>query len=620
MAEGCQQLQVSVTLPSICYMLIEPFSQSCSSSALAQIRAFGNVAEASTSAGASDPKDKKKKSKKGKKDKNAQAAESVAAAKPAAQASGVTDCCICKTRLSRCNSNLLTLQTHAGLFSVTVYQALFIAPCSHIFHFKCIRPLLVQHHPGFSCPLCRTFADLEADVEQDDVSEPVAQESSSSGEDEDDDAQSEEVVLDLEAEAADARVAQLDAGNLDTLRPGKRLPSLSSGTTGRLAESPRASLDGARNAASIAGGPSTPGAGRPSSSSFHRDVSLQRVASPAASLSGAAAGASSPGGGFHPPSAGDFEADIRRSSIFVQGADGMASAIPITGRSRPGSVYEADMSDSNIVLGAAAAGTPERERERSNRARSVKSLRMSTNSMHSLRQAAESSRVPTHAAQGREERDRASSPALAAAVDSNPTSVSMTHPARVGSIISQYHDFPNSDEDGDMILDDDAVAGGDISPPGTARLPLLDLNGGPATTRDAEAEPLSAAGTSPQSLFTAPMSAGTSQSTEGLTVGAGTSASTVPLAEQASALKTESEQAGTTPPGEGGPDAKGKGKLSNYSVQIESEEVAATLPGGLETMNAPPAEARFFSVTKETKAGPGDSALALEDTVRTQEA
>ncbi|PWN38030.1 uncharacterized protein FA14DRAFT_116601, partial [Meira miltonrushii] len=62
------------------------------------------------------------------------------------QSLNVTDCCIC-------------------LFSVTVCQALFIAPCSHVFHYKCIRPLLNMHHPGFSCPLCRTFADLEEDVE-----------------------------------------------------------------------------------------------------------------------------------------------------------------------------------------------------------------------------------------------------------------------------------------------------------------------------------------------------------------------------------------------------------------------------------------------------------------------
>lgn len=66
------------------------------------------------------------------------------------QSMNVTDCCIC-------------------LFSVTVCQALFIAPCSHVFHYKCIRPLLLMHHPGFSCPLCRTFADLEADVEEDEA-------------------------------------------------------------------------------------------------------------------------------------------------------------------------------------------------------------------------------------------------------------------------------------------------------------------------------------------------------------------------------------------------------------------------------------------------------------------
>ncbi|KAF9459276.1 hypothetical protein BDZ94DRAFT_1172026 [Collybia nuda] len=60
--------------------------------------------------------------------------------------SQIPDCCIC-------------------LFGVTIRQALFIAPCSHTFHYKCIRPLLESHHPAFSCPLCRTFADLEEDVE-----------------------------------------------------------------------------------------------------------------------------------------------------------------------------------------------------------------------------------------------------------------------------------------------------------------------------------------------------------------------------------------------------------------------------------------------------------------------
>jgi len=58
----------------------------------------------------------------------------------------IPDCCIC-------------------LFAVTIRQALFIAPCSHAFHFKCIRPLLDAHSSAFSCPLCRTFADLNEDVE-----------------------------------------------------------------------------------------------------------------------------------------------------------------------------------------------------------------------------------------------------------------------------------------------------------------------------------------------------------------------------------------------------------------------------------------------------------------------
>ncbi|RXK35554.1 hypothetical protein M231_07186 [Tremella mesenterica] len=71
----------------------------------------------------------------------------------------VTDCCIC-------------------LFSVTVCQSLFIAPCSHVFHYKCIRPLLMQHHPGFCCPLCRTFANLEEDVEAEDAWENASRRAS----------------------------------------------------------------------------------------------------------------------------------------------------------------------------------------------------------------------------------------------------------------------------------------------------------------------------------------------------------------------------------------------------------------------------------------------------------
>jgi len=60
----------------------------------------------------------------------------------------------------------INMTSHAtGLFAVSIRQALFIAPCSHTFHYKCIKPLLEAHHPAFSCPLCRTYADLEEDVE-----------------------------------------------------------------------------------------------------------------------------------------------------------------------------------------------------------------------------------------------------------------------------------------------------------------------------------------------------------------------------------------------------------------------------------------------------------------------
>ncbi|KAK3835955.1 MAG: SMAD/FHA domain-containing protein [Linnemannia elongata] len=72
-----------------------------------------------------------------------------------ADAASCTDCCIC-------------------LFRIASFQSLFVAPCSHVYHFKCIRPMLLAHHPGFLCPLCRTFADLEATVEIDDPVEEQA--------------------------------------------------------------------------------------------------------------------------------------------------------------------------------------------------------------------------------------------------------------------------------------------------------------------------------------------------------------------------------------------------------------------------------------------------------------
>jgi len=72
---------------------------------------------------------------------------------------------------------------------VTVCQALFVAPCSHVFHYRCIRPMLERHYPSFSCPMCRTFADLEAEPDPDEeyptLNEVLDAGDVSSGDDED---------------------------------------------------------------------------------------------------------------------------------------------------------------------------------------------------------------------------------------------------------------------------------------------------------------------------------------------------------------------------------------------------------------------------------------------------
>ncbi|XP_014554043.1 hypothetical protein COCVIDRAFT_106149 [Bipolaris victoriae FI3] len=52
------------------------------------------------------------------------------------------------------------------LMSIAPCQSLFVAPCSHVWHYKCIRPILNgPTWPNFLCPNCRAVADLEEDVE-----------------------------------------------------------------------------------------------------------------------------------------------------------------------------------------------------------------------------------------------------------------------------------------------------------------------------------------------------------------------------------------------------------------------------------------------------------------------
>lgn len=54
------------------------------------------------------------------------------------------------------------------LMKVEPCQALFISPCSHAWHYKCIRPIIIKSYPQFYCPNCRTMCDLETDLEDDD--------------------------------------------------------------------------------------------------------------------------------------------------------------------------------------------------------------------------------------------------------------------------------------------------------------------------------------------------------------------------------------------------------------------------------------------------------------------
>ncbi|KAI1151153.1 SMAD/FHA domain-containing protein [Nemania diffusa] len=53
------------------------------------------------------------------------------------------------------------------LNAIAPCQSLFVAPCSHTWHFKCIREMLHgPSYPIFMCPNCRASADLDAEVDE----------------------------------------------------------------------------------------------------------------------------------------------------------------------------------------------------------------------------------------------------------------------------------------------------------------------------------------------------------------------------------------------------------------------------------------------------------------------
>lgn len=59
------------------------------------------------------------------------------------------DCSICLSKIKPC-------------------QAIFISPCSHNWHYRCIRRLVMSSYPQFVCPNCRSACDLEASLDTDD--------------------------------------------------------------------------------------------------------------------------------------------------------------------------------------------------------------------------------------------------------------------------------------------------------------------------------------------------------------------------------------------------------------------------------------------------------------------
>lgn len=70
---------------------------------------------------------------------------------------------LCHNNENNHNNNVEVEECCICLYALAPFQALFVAPCSHSYHFKCIRPLF-DSYPGFQCPICRTYSDLDASV------------------------------------------------------------------------------------------------------------------------------------------------------------------------------------------------------------------------------------------------------------------------------------------------------------------------------------------------------------------------------------------------------------------------------------------------------------------------
>ena len=123
-----------------------------------------------------------------------------------------------------------------------------MAPCAHVWHYKCIRPVLEGKNstfPNFNCPNCRAYSDLsvDVDIEPEDFDEEMSDVENGAGEEDPDvvdsarengqsDADAAFTTNGAAAEAADAdQNNQASAGNDKTsnepMAPPNRTPSLS---------------------------------------------------------------------------------------------------------------------------------------------------------------------------------------------------------------------------------------------------------------------------------------------------------------------------------------------------------------------------------------------------------
>ena len=65
---------------------------------------------------------------------------------------------------NKCEKESMAVDCCICLSGIGPFQALFLSPCSHCFHFKCIRHIISETGQMFPCPVCRQVANLEASV------------------------------------------------------------------------------------------------------------------------------------------------------------------------------------------------------------------------------------------------------------------------------------------------------------------------------------------------------------------------------------------------------------------------------------------------------------------------